>query len=114
MPKEYTLPDGKKIRKGPFKIDGYSFPENWFDIVSASGLAHWGITSEDVIDPPPPPPPKPPTVPEQAAALLAQTKDTVIEFLESNGSVPPAWQSYRLELHKAERGARPDLPPPPA
>lgn len=53
MPNEYTLPSGQKVRTGPFSINGYQFPTNWFDLASASDLTNWGITVASVTDPAP-------------------------------------------------------------
>lgn len=108
MPKEYTLPDGTKLRGGPFKLNGYQFPQNWFEIAQPSDLSHWGITSEDVVDPL-----VEPSTPQLARKKLDETEDKLIEFLEQDGTVPAAWRNYRKELRRALRGERQDLPEEP-
>ena len=51
--KQYTLPDGNKITSGSFKINGFQFPPNWFDLATSDDLSHWGIAVEEIQDPTP-------------------------------------------------------------
>ncbi len=55
--KEYTLPDGTKMRHGKaFKIDGEaSFPANWLELSTVADRNRYGITVRTLPDPVRPP-----------------------------------------------------------
>ncbi len=75
MPNEYTLPGGQVVRRGPFGINGFQFPENWFDLATADDLTHWGITVEDVVDPAPP------------VQIVTVSRITIVDRLQAAGKL---------------------------
>jgi len=70
--REYTLPEGPKLRHGKnFTSGGQQFPRNWLENADDASLAERGITVEVLPDPVKPPP----TLDETKASAKTDVED---------------------------------------